>query len=67
MNPAMATGHSYGCEDIRVGHVIVYTLGPVIGCYLASTFDWYLHIDVTGKSARGSRCHQFLITDAKDS
>lgn len=47
-NPAMATGHLLGCKGATdQDHLIVYWLGPFIGCIIAMLFDRVLHIDVT--------------------
>ncbi|KAL5007377.1 hypothetical protein ScPMuIL_016183 [Solemya velum] len=45
-NPAMASGHTFGCEGTAAGeHFLVYWLGPFIGCYLASIVDSVYHVD----------------------
>ncbi|XP_033761476.1 aquaporin-11-like [Pecten maximus] len=51
-NPAMATGHLLGCKGAsNQDHLIVYWVGPFIGCIIALLFDRVLHIDVTKPKA----------------
>lgn len=46
-NPAMATGHTYGCHgSAHWEHLFVYWLGPFVGCYSAVLVGGILHIDV---------------------
>lgn len=47
-NPAMATGHLFGCKGAEAWeHFVVYWMGPFIGCFLAMVLDRMLHIDAT--------------------
>lgn len=51
-NPAMATGHTFGCKGTSAWeHVVVYWLGPFIGCFLAMLMDRMLHIDAAANVA----------------
>ena len=46
-NPAMASGHTFGCHGTAAWeHFIVYWLGPFLGCYVATAVDSMIHIDV---------------------
>lgn len=51
-NPAMATGHTFGCKGTTAWeHVVVYWIGPFIGCFLAMLMDRMLHIDAAATVA----------------
>lgn len=51
-NPAMATGHTFGCKGTTAWeHVVVYWVGPFIGCFLAMLMDRMLHIDAAATVA----------------
>ncbi|KAK0041532.1 aquaporin-12, partial [Biomphalaria pfeifferi] len=47
-NPAMASGHTLGCEGTALPeHFFVYWVGPFIGCLVGLQLNKLLHIDVT--------------------
>ncbi|KAL3831476.1 hypothetical protein ACJMK2_023219 [Sinanodonta woodiana] len=46
-NPAMALGHTFGCEGTeKWEHFLVYWGGPFLGCIIALYLDKALHVDV---------------------
>ena len=51
-NPAMASGHTYGCHGTDAWeHFFVYWAGPFLGCYVAVMVDKVMHVDVSVQSA----------------
>ncbi|XP_041370131.1 aquaporin-11-like [Gigantopelta aegis] len=46
-NPAMASGHTFGCQGTAAWeYLVVYWIGPFLGCYAAILLDRIIHIDV---------------------
>ena len=51
-NPAMATGHMYGCKGTAVGeHFFVYWAGPFVGGLVGHMLNKMVHIDFSASTA----------------
>lgn len=62
-NPAMATGHTFGCKGTTAWeHVVVYWIGPFIGCFLAMLMDRMLHIDAAATVAMETKKKKWFDT-----
>ncbi|KAK3731721.1 hypothetical protein RRG08_035391 [Elysia crispata] len=51
-NPAMATGHMYGCKGTAIGeHFFVYWAGPFVGGVVGYMLNKMIHIDFSSSAA----------------